>query len=111
MIRDVTNWNLGVSQLAGLIQHPPAWPDENDVQDYHDILELLQYASGQELSRFRISDNRLTQTVIGARPGGYRRGSGSVRYSEKKYCDERYFYSQLHALGKFTMILQHEDSA
>ena len=102
---------MGVAQLSGLIQHPPSSPDENDVRQYHDILELLESASGEHLSVFRISEDRLAPNVSSIRPGGYRRGGGSVRYTEKKYCDDRYFYSQLHALANFTMILQQEDSA
>jgi hypothetical protein len=101
MIQDSKKWNIGISQLAAFMQHIPTTVDEEDVEQFHGIVKILEEASGEDLSYFKIPNEKLAPRITGARPGGYGGGPGSVTYSQKKYCDSKYFYSQVHGLSNY----------
>jgi hypothetical protein len=106
MIQDRGKWNLGVSALSGFMQHLPSYIDEECVQQFHSIVSLLEEASGEDLSLFRIPAERLAPRITSVTRGGYGGGSGSATYSKKKYCDSAYFRSQVHGLSNYLTTLR-----
>src|ERR1700674_1307550 len=106
MIQDAKKWNLGVSMLSGFMQHLPSTTDEDTVDQFHRIISVLEEASGEELSIFKISPERLAPRVVSFRPAGYGGGKGSATYSKKKQCDYSYFCSQVHALSNYLPTLR-----
>jgi hypothetical protein len=106
MIQDLKKWNQGVALLSALMQNIPSSADEDAVDQFHSILALLEEASAEDLSLFRISPQRLGPRVTSFRPGGYGGGSGSVTYSKKRYCENSYFRFQVHGLSNYMRILQ-----
>lgn len=106
MVQDAKKWNLGIAKLGALMVHCPLDVDEGDVVQFHEIVALLEEASGEDFSTFRIPSQKLAVRATSMQPGGFRMGRGSVTYSDKKYCDSRYFRGQLHGLANFVTILQ-----
>jgi hypothetical protein len=106
MIRDTKKWNIAVSMLSGFMQHVPASINEDCVRQYHQIVSLLEEASGEDLSLFKIPDEKLQKEVTSFRPGGFRGGSGSVTYSKARFCNSSYFSSQVHGVANFIPTLK-----
>jgi hypothetical protein len=101
MNQDAKKWRIGVSQLAGLMQHIPTSIDEDAVEQFHGIVKLLEEASGEDLSYFKIPPEKMAPRVTSFQPRAYGGGPGSINYSKKKYCDSKYFYSQVHGLSNY----------
>jgi hypothetical protein len=101
MIQDAKKWKIAVSQLAGFMQHIPTSIDEDDVEQFHGIVKLLEEASGEDFSYFKIPPEKLAPHVTSFQPRGYGGSPGSVNYSKKKFCDSKYFYSQVHGLSNY----------
>ena len=102
MITDDKKWNRGLSLLSGFMKHFPTSADEESVERFHDIVKILEEASGEDFAIFKIPSEILAPRIMTVRPGGYGEDSpGSATYSKKKYCDSKYFYSQVHALATY----------
>jgi hypothetical protein len=103
---DEKKWNRGVSMLRGLEQNLPSSIDEGRVNDYHGIVAILEEASGEDLSHFKISPERIKPRVVSVTPGSRYGGPGRVQYSDKIYCNSEYFRSQLAGLVAYLPSLQ-----
>jgi hypothetical protein len=53
-------WNIALARLSNFIEKFPSCPDEDHMFQYHEIIGLFEEASGDELSRFRITPDRLS---------------------------------------------------
>lgn len=101
MIQDDKRWKIGIFQLAGFMQHIPTSIDEGNVEQFHGIVKLLEEASGEDFSYFKIPPEKLAPRVTSFQPRSYGGSPGSVNYSQKKFCDSKYFYSQVHGLSNY----------
>ncbi len=73
--------------------------DRKYIVEFHQILDLLQSASGSDLKNFRISDSEIHPQVSG---GNYI--TGETHYSGLQVCDRNYFAMKVDAvLGYFTI--------
>jgi hypothetical protein len=101
MIEDEKKWNLGVAKLGAFMQTVRAPYDEDVVAHFHEIVMLLEQASVEDLSHFKIPAEKMKPRVISAQPMSYDGRPGHVRYADKKHCDSSYFLSQVHALANY----------
>lgn len=107
MAKDGRKWNLGISRLSAIMTNPASSVDEDHVGEFHEIVTLIEEGSGEDLSTFRIPVEKLQPKPLSFTRAAYGSGQpGSFIYSEKKYCDTRYFRSQLRGLANYVMILQ-----
>ena len=102
---DQKKWNVGRCQLDALRRNIPAWKDEKRVSEYHAILDLLQEASNDTFSYFRIPRVELEPKVVSWTPATHRR-RGSVNYSQKVYCDDDFFIRKVEAASQFASDLE-----
>jgi hypothetical protein len=98
---DLQKWNLATAQLRGFSQNLPTGPSEDDVAHYHSIVELLERASGHDLSIFKVSLERLKPRVASVTMASHYRGGGHTTYTQKKYCGTNYLKGQVEGLGHF----------
>ena len=73
--------------------------DQKYVQEFHQILDTLQAASGSDLKNFRVPQNEIHPQVSG---GNYI--TGEVHYSGKQVCERNYLAMKIDGdLGFFTI--------
>jgi hypothetical protein len=95
-------WSLAFALLRGFGGNLPAVPTEDDVAQYHSILESLQEAGELDLTPFRIDPARVNQRAEGGRRAAFGHpGTGRVFYSTKKYCELAHFTTQIESLMLF----------
>jgi len=107
-MRDIQKWNVGYSMFAGFAANLPRYPDEDDVQRYHEIVTVLEQASGHDLTHFRIVADKLKRRITSMRPGGYSGGPGHATYSDKRYCDSNHFRAQVDGLANYLRSIQND---
>ena len=93
-MRDHGKWNIAIARLAQFIANLPQSPNEVHVSKFHDIVQLLQEASGQNLSRFRIAPDRIqprTDFTIRSSFDGVGRARGTAQY----FVEPSHFRSQV----------------
>jgi hypothetical protein len=104
-------WRIAMSRFNGYYAHPPSWPKEKDVEDYHSHVAALEEASGEDLSLFRIPADRLERRVVGGRRAAYGGGPGSTIYAKDKSIDSDYFQAQLDGLKNYLLTIEHRPSS
>ena len=62
-MRDLLKWNIALARLCNFIERFPPSPDEDHIFQYHEIIGLFEEASGDVLSRFRITPDRLSPRI------------------------------------------------
>jgi hypothetical protein len=106
MIKDTTKWNVGISKLAAIMQYRRPPFEEDIVGELHEIITLLEEASGADLSHFRIPPDKMKPRVISAQRISYSGRPGRVQHAEKKHCDDGYFRSQLASLASYVATIR-----
>ena len=106
MIKDQKRWDQGNAMLDGFARNVPTPVSEKAVQQYHDIVGILEEASGEDLSAFAIPPEKLEPRLLGSRRGSFRGGRGSSIYSKEKSCEEDFFLSKLQALVRYLPTLR-----
>jgi hypothetical protein len=94
------------ARLNALFTHLPSFVYEQNVADYHEILNALEESSGADLSSFRIPSQKMNHPVVGAVRGSYRGGRGRLIHDSKKQCDHDYFAAQIMAVREFLAEIQ-----
>ena len=94
-----------------MLQHLSSSVDEEIVERFHAIVRILEQASGEDLSIFKIPNEKLAPRITSVRRGSYGGGPGSATYSERKYCDDGYFRSQVHGLSNYIGTMRTNSSA
>jgi hypothetical protein len=94
------------ARLNALSAHLPSFVYEQDVADYHEILDALEKSSGSDLSSFRIPPQKMDYPVVGAVRGSYGGGRGHLIRGSKKQCDQGYFAAQVMAVREFLAEIQ-----
>jgi hypothetical protein len=91
-VRDDGKCSAVVARLVSLVADLPQVPSQNNVFQYHEIIEILEEACGQDLSQFRIAPHRLNSRV--------RTNSShwQTRFAPQTSVDHTYFCSQVHGL-------------
>jgi hypothetical protein len=56
-------WNIALARLSNFIEGFPSCPDEDHMFQYHEIIGLFEEASGDVLSQFRITPDRLSPRI------------------------------------------------
>lgn len=87
---DDKKWALGWAKFDALYKNLPKHPTEDVVRDFHQILDLIQEASGEDLSPFRIPEPRIQPHVV-----SFNVVSGKQQLSSTRYCDRDYFLAQM----------------
>ncbi len=88
-----------MARLNALRKNLPPNATESVVEEYNALVHELQVSSRDEgLVAFRIPDNRLEHLITGSSRPTARRPSGSVSYSDERYCDDDYFKRQVEGL-------------
>lgn len=80
--------------------------EEDAVAQFHEIITILEEASGEDLSHFKIPPDQMKPRVVSAQRASYGGRPGTVRYADKKHCDAGYFRSQLEALGNYARLIR-----
>lgn len=60
---DSTEWTVAFSHFSDFVQNLPILLDESDVEQYHYIIGLFENALDSDLSRFKISEERMKSPV------------------------------------------------
>ncbi len=93
-------WKLAWAKFDGMYKNLPQVVDEQTVADFHFILDLLQEASGEDLSTFRVPASRINPRLTSA---NYR--TGRQTFSSESYCDRAYVLTQMDSVrGYFTNL-------
>lgn len=93
------------AQFESFRAHLPNSLDEQVVSRFHEIVSLLEKATGEDLSNFRVPDDQMKQSIESIAPGGYRR-RGHVNMSDEKYCDQKFMQMQLDGIVKYFQHLE-----
>ena len=65
-MRDLMKWNIALARLSNFIEKFPSCPDEGHILQYHEIIGIFEEASGDVLSQFRITPDRLSPRISNA---------------------------------------------
>jgi len=104
-MQDEKAWRIAISQFNALRSNIPSSVSEDVVSEYHNILETLQSASGEDLSSFRVPQDQIEPRVASFRMGS-RRGPGGSTYTRQKYCDTDFFTRKVTALSSYLSTLE-----
>src|ERR1039458_3671195 len=97
-------WDVLIARLSALRKNLPGSVSETVVVEYNSLVHDLQVSSRDEgLVAFRIPDNRLEHQITGSTRPTARHPSGSVSYSDERYCDDDYFKRQVEGLWSYLM--------
>ena len=96
MLDNQTKLNIAVVRFAGFVSNLPLSPNEDDVLEYHSIVELFEECCARDLSQFRIAPDRV-------RPVAHGTGMASLygwqpRYPKHNSVDFGYFRGQVRGL-------------
>ena len=80
-MRDEKQWRKAVVEFQALRGNVPGYVSEAFVRDYHEILDRMSVASGEDFDLFRVPQSELKPRVIGVRVAG-RRSPGKTYYSD-----------------------------
>ena len=95
---DEHKWKLAVARFQAIRNNVPGYVKESLVNEYHEVLEQMATASGEDMASFRIPQSEIKPRVTSVRPGS-RGGRGSATYSSDNYCDQNRFERTLEALA------------
>lgn len=102
MIQDPHKWNLALAKLSAFMTYVREPFREEQVQEFHDIVKLIEEASAENLVHFKIPPEKLRVEVVGAQLITDFSSRPSIPiYSNEKRVDARYFRSQVHALANY----------
>jgi hypothetical protein len=104
---DDRKWHLAWAQLDAFQKNLPSLVEEKHVAEFHDILKLLDEATGEDISAFRIPDEEVKPRITGIlRPAFSGRRPGHTSYSDKKYCDRNLMLRKIDAVYGYFKRLQ-----
>lgn len=98
-------WHLAWAQLDAFKKNLPGSVEEKHVTEFHAILMMLQEASGEDVSPFRIPDDELRRAITSIRRGT-RRFPSRASYSKEKHCDPNLMSRQIDAVYGYFKRLQ-----
>jgi hypothetical protein len=96
---DAKKWALARARFDALRKNVPKEVDRSRIDEYHQILDGLQQASGEDLSTFRIPESEVKPRIVGAVPGT-RSHPGRLLYGHEE-CDESFFARQIESLANY----------
>jgi len=83
-----------MAKLDALAANIPSRIEQSHVDEFHEILALFASATAQDISVFRVPNDKMQKVVVSAQRAS-RRFPGSVQYSSEKYCDDNFFLRRL----------------
>ena len=93
-------WALAWAKFEAMYKNLPREVTENYVRDFHEILDLLQQASGEDLASFRVPGSRVQPIVT-----SFNMISGRQTYSDVRYCERAYLLTQMDGVRGYFDIL------
>lgn len=110
MIDEIRKKKLARAQLEAFRTHPPSAWDETDVGDLHRAFDGAEQAYSIDLSRFRITRDRMKPRVEGGqRQGRAGRFPANLRSSKELYCLDHSFVER--QIEGAILYLDHLDAA
>jgi hypothetical protein len=109
-----TKQNQAWARFQALRSHPPSSGDEGEVSQFHEIVSALEEAFDENLSVFRIPEDKLKQYedesgstawVDAGRHGG-RFSPAGQKTSERRFCDVRFLRQQMDGVAIYFQNLQ-----
>src|SRR5689334_15360963 len=93
---------LAVAKFMALRNSPLGSWDDNDVSSFHDILSVLQEAFGEDLSAFRIPDERMqpVPAYVQRRPR-MGRPVPPIPMTGRRLCSEHFARQQIEGLYSY----------
>jgi hypothetical protein len=110
----VNKQNLVWARFQALRSHPPSAGDEDEVSQFHEIVSALEEAFNENLSVFRIPEDKLKQYedesgstawVDAGRHGG-RFNPACKQMSERRFCDVRFLQQQIDGIALYFQNLR-----
>lgn len=92
---DAKKWSAAFAQMNALASNLPMWPGEDDVAFFHDIVNRMEEASGEDYSAFRIAQSRIRQVMVSKTPS-MTGGPDDCSYATR--VDSGYFRAQVQGL-------------
>jgi hypothetical protein len=101
VIRDFESWNIAAAKLGSFTSFAFQEIDEDLVTQYHAIVMLFEKAIGQDLSTFKIPNERLEERSRLDPDLGNINGT-------KKICDKSFFFRQVGSLARYVKVKRDE---
>ena len=97
---DDRKWHVAWAKFSAFRAHLPDSVGDDEVGRFHGIVKMLEEASGEDLSDFRIPDSVMKPVPVSFSRGTMRR-PGHVTMSEKRYCNHQFFQQQVDGIVFF----------
>jgi len=96
-----------LARFQALQIHPPSSGDEGEVSQFHEIVSALEEAFDENLSAFRIPEDKLKQyedesgstAWVDAGRHGSRFSPAGKQMSERRFCDVRFLQQQIDGIA------------
>jgi hypothetical protein len=98
---DERQFALAWAKFDALYKNLPGAVTESLVRDLHQILDLLEKSTGEDLSSFRIPEEKVQPMLTSF---NYR--NGQENYSTTRYCERSYFVTQMDGVRGYFNNLQ-----
>ena len=102
-MRNSKLWAPAFSQFEALRLHVPDEIDDRRIREYHDLLNQLQIASGEDLICFQIPQNEIHPKILSVTRVS-RRFPSRTQFSKTKYCSKD-FFSRLRLLSTILAVV------
>ena len=94
---DYRKWHLAWAKLDAFSKDLPTSVLEKHVTEFHEILDLLSQASGEDVSPFRIPNEEVKPIVTSFVMGK----PGSATYSRDKHCDKNLMVRRINEVRNY----------
>jgi len=98
-------WYIAMAKLEALAAHIPSRISRQHVEEFHEILTLFADATGEDISIFRVPDDKMQRQPISV-SRATRRTPGSIQWSEERYCDDNFFERRLEEVKLYFKTFQ-----
>ena len=104
---DDRRWHLAWAKLEAFKKNLPSNIEEKHVSEFHEVLDLLASASGEDVAPFRIPDSEVKPRAMRMMSSDFGSHSGpNVRYTHERYCARELMVRQIdEVIGYFQRIL------
>jgi hypothetical protein len=97
---DEKKWRLALSQFHAIRSNAHGFIHEKLVIEFHEMLDLMTAASGEDLGSFRIPTTEIKPRIVSVQMGSRNR-RGSTQMSKDNYCDSNLFKRKLESLSHY----------
>jgi hypothetical protein len=98
-------WHLAWAKLTAFRENLPPSIEEKHVAEFHSCLDLLESATTEDLSSFRIPGHELKLRVVTVRRPSFV-APGLMRPTQVKYCDRNLMVRQIDGVYNYFNSIQ-----